>query len=367
MSRAHNFSAGPAVLPLSVIEELQAALPEFGGTRQGLMELSHRSQAFDDVIESAKARMRRLMSIPDDYEILLLQGGASLQFYMATLNLTGPEDAVDFIDTGTWSSKAVKEAARVCKAETRWSSKSDHYTRVPHSTEDLNTRDDALFVHYTTNNTIYGTQYHHLPATSARLVADLSSDICSRPIDVSRHDLLYAGAQKNLGPSGVTAVILSPWAQDRSRKVGATRSGGLPSMLDYGLMIDKGSLFNTPNTFGIYALERVLAWLEGLGGVDAMAAINTRKSARLYTELDRTEFWQPHAQKNSRSEMNITWRLADDSLVPVFLEEAANAGLVALKGHRSVGGLRASIYNSCPEQSVNALADFMAEFERRNG
>jgi phosphoserine aminotransferase len=367
MSRAHNFSAGPAVLPLSVIEQLQAALPEFEGTGQGLMELSHRSAAFDSVIVSAKNRMRRLLGIPDDYSVLLLQGGASLQFYMSALNLTGPKDAVDIIDTGTWSSKSVKEAARVCSAQTSWSGKSERYTRVPRQSEDLNLRDGALYTHYTTNNTIYGTQWHHLPHTDGRLVADLSSDICSRPVDVARHDLLYAGAQKNLGPSGVTAVILSPWAVARSREVGSTRAGGLPSMLDYGLMVDKDSLFNTPNTFGIYALERVLAWLEDLGGIDTIATANQRKAALLYTELDRSEFWQPHAATDSRSEMNITWRITDDSLVPVFLEEAHSAGLRALKGHRSVGGLRASIYNACPEESVAALVSFMNHFERTHG
>ena len=367
MSRTHNFSAGPAVLPLSVIEELQASLPEFGGTGQGLMELSHRSKAFDDVIVSARNRLRRLLSIPEDYAILLLQGGASLQFYMSALNLTRPEDAVDFIDTGTWSSKAVVEAARVCQPETRWSSKSEGYTRVPDAQEDLGLRSDALYVHYTTNNTIYGTQWHHLPHTAARLVADLSSDICSRTVDVSRHDLLYAGAQKNLGPSGVTTVILSPWAIERSRQISSARADGLPSMLNYGLMVDKDSLFNTPNTFGIYALERVLAWLENLGGVSAMAGINARKAGVLYSELDRTDFWEPHAAPGCRSEMNVTWRVADDSLVPVFLQEAEAVGLRALKGHRSVGGLRASIYNACPEESVDALVDFMTDFERRHG
>ena len=367
MSRAHNFSAGPAVLPLAVVEELQAALPEFGDTRQGLMELSHRSAAFEEVIDSARTRIRRLLDIPSDYEVLLLQGGASLQFFMSALNLTLPEDAADYIDTGTWSSKAVKEAARVCHAELRWSGKEERYTRVPGVEEDLNLRSDAVFCHYTSNNTIYGTQWHHLPQTDARLVVDLSSDICSRPIDIARHDLLYAGAQKNLGPSGVTAVILSPWALEQSRRADSSRAGGLPSMLSYGLMSDKGSMFNTPNTFGIYALERVLAWLEQQGGVSAMAQVTSRKAARLYSELDRTDFWLPHADHNSRSDMNITWRIADDSLVSTFLAEAAKEGLVALRGHRSVGGLRASIYNACPEDSVRALVDFMVAFEGRHG
>ena len=367
MNRVHNFSAGPAVLPLSVIEELRSALPEFAGTGQGLMEISHRSAAFDDVIETAKKRLRRLMSIPNDYEVLLLQGGASLQFYMTALNLTDSDDTVDFIDTGTWSTKAVKEAQRVCDANICWSGKEAGYRRVPGTSEAVGERSDVLYLHYTTNNTIYGTQFHHLPASNARLVADLSSDICSQSIDVSRHDVISAGAQKNLGPSGVTAVLLSPWAVERSRQMSNTRPGGLPSMLNYALMVDKKSLFNTPNTFGIYALERVLSWLEELGGIPAISTTNERKSKLLYSELDRTEFWVPHADQASRSKMNVTWRIADDNLVATFLDKAAQNGLQALKGHRSVGGLRASIYNACPEDSVRALVDFMREFERLHG
>ena len=367
MNRAHNFSAGPAVLPLSVIEQLQSALPEFAGTGQGLMEISHRSSAFDDVIETAKARLRRLMSIPDDYEVLLLQGGASLQFYMTALNLAGPTDAVDFVDTGTWSTKSVKEAQRVCDAAICWTGKDQGYRHVPGASESLGERSNGTYLHYTTNNTIYGTQFQHIPASNSRLVADLSSDICSQAIDVSRHDVIYAGAQKNLGPSGVTAVLLSPWAVERSRQMEKIRPGGLPSMLNYGLMVDKKSLFNTPNTFGIFALERVLNWLEELGGIPAISRMNLHKSQLLYTELDRTGFWVPHAETASRSMMNVTWRIADDSLVETFLHQASESGLKALKGHRSVGGLRASIYNACPERSVLALVDFMREFERQHG
>ena len=367
MSRAHNFSAGPAVLPLSVVNALSEALPEFQDTRQGLMELSHRSPAFDGVCESAKARMRRLLAIPDDYEILLLQGGASLQFYMTALNLTAPDEKADFLMTGTWSSKAIKEAGRVCDAARAWDGAETGHTRVP-SQGDYTVRQDAKYLHYTSNNTIYGTQFHALPdPAGAQLVADLSSDICSRPIDVAAHAVIYAGAQKNLGPSGVTAVILSPWAVEQSRNAGQSRPGGLPSMLDYGLMVDKKSLFNTPNTFGIYALERVLAWVEDQGGLQAMQTHNTNKANMLYAELDRSEFWQPHAEHNSRSQMNVTWRLADPDLVPAFLDGAAKAELVALKGHRSVGGIRASIYNACPAESVEALVSFMVEFERTRG
>jgi len=367
MSRAHNFSAGPAVLPVSVLEELKEVLVEFGDTRQGLMELSHRSPAFDAVIQSAETRLRSLMGIPDDYTVLLLQGGASLQFYMCPLNLTGSNDSIDFLDTGTWSSKAVKEAKRAANAANIWSGKEDTYRRVP-KTGEIATRDGSTYLHYTTNNTIYGTQFHDLPTSAGRhLVADLSSDICSRPFPVEQHDVIFAGAQKNLGPSGVTAVILSPWAVDRSRNVGSQRPGGLPSMLDYGLMADKKSMFNTPNTFGIFALDRVLAWLEGKGGVAGMAQENIEKANLLYGELDRSEFWQPHAATDSRSQMNVTWRISNRDLEAVFLQEAAANGLNALKGHRSVGGIRASTYNACPKASVAALVSFMQQFEAQRG
>jgi phosphoserine aminotransferase len=367
MSRAHNFSAGPAVLPVSVIEELQAALPEFQGSGQGLMELSHRSAHFQAVIDSADARLRRLMGIPEAYSVLFLQGGASMQFFMGALNLCGPEDKADYVVTGTWSQKAVKEANRVCDATAVWSGAESGFDRVP-GEGDYDAREGATFLHYTTNNTIYGTQFHGVPSChGTHLVADMSSDICSRPFDVAAHDMIYAGAQKNLGPSGVVAVILSPWALERSRTTGQSRPGGLPSMLDYGLMVDKGSMFNTPNTFGIFALERVLAWVEGLGGLPAMEARNQAKIDMLYGEIDRSDFWAGHAQRGSRSWMNVTWRLPTPELEATFISEAAAAGLVALKGHRSVGGIRASLYNALEPESVAALVDFMQDFESRKG
>ncbi|MCB9781142.1 MAG: 3-phosphoserine/phosphohydroxythreonine transaminase [Alphaproteobacteria bacterium] len=366
MSRSHNFSAGPAALPVSVLEQLGPASIEFGDTRAGIMEISHRSKAFDAVIASAQDRLRRLMGIPDDYVILLLQGGASLQFWMSALNLVGDGGAVDFLDTGTWSSNAIKEARRIADVRVAWSGKEGGYRAVPHA-GGYTVRDNARYLHYTSNNTIYGTQFHALPATDTRLVADLSSDICSRPVDVARHELIYAGAQKNLGPSGVTAVILSPWALEQSAVVGASHPGGLPSMLDYGLMAKKDSMFNTPNTFGIFVLERVLAWLEDQGGVHAIAHLNERKAGMLYEELDRSAFWQPHAEPMSRSQMNVTWRIHDPALESVFLHEATAAGLMALKGHRSVGGIRASLYNAVGCDSVEALVGFMKDFESRKG
>ena len=361
--REHNFTAGPAVLPEEVVHQLQSALPNYNNSGLGLMEMSHRSKAFDDIILSAKSRLRSLLSIPDEYSVLFLQGGASMQFYMSALNLLEPTDIGDYIDTGTWSSKAVKEAKRCSNSKVIWSP-SEGYTRVPKS-EEYSPSENAIYLHYTSNNTIYGTQFLETP-TGNRLVADLSSDICSRTIDISAHELIYAGAQKNLGPSGVTVIILSPWAVERSRQVNAIRPGGLPSMLNYGLMVDKSSLFNTPNTFGIYALDVMLEWLQNLGGVSAIAQINAQKSNLLYDKLDSSEFWIPHAEKDSRSQMNVTFKIQNTDLEPLFLKEAQSAGLHGLKGHRSVGGLRASIYNACPLESVQALVEFMNDFELKH-
>jgi phosphoserine aminotransferase len=365
MSRAYNFSAGPGTLPESVLVELQAALLEFSTCRAGIMEISHRSQPFEDVLQSAKARMRLVLGVPEDYTILFLQGGASLQFYQVPLNLALPTDATDYIDTGTWASKAFAEAKTVSDAKVIWSSKATTYDRVP-APLDVKPREAAAFVHYTTNNTIYGTQCAAPPATDKRLFADMSSDIASRPIDVARHDVIYAGAQKNLGPSGVTAVILSPWALARVAEVKAAR-GGLPSMLDYTVAAANDSMYNTPNTFGIFALERVLAWVEGQGGLPAVAQRISGRAARLYAALDASDFWKPHAQPDSRSSMNVTFRLKNGDLEGAFVKEAQAAGLMELKGHRSVGGMRASLYNALPDEAVDTLIAFMGDFERRNG
>jgi len=358
MSRAHNFSAGPAVLPLSVIEQLRDALPDFMSTGLGLMEMSHRSSTFDDVHRGAERRLRRILGIPEDYSVLFLQGGASLQFHMTALNLLDEAESADFVVTGTWAKKGMDEAQRIRAARAAWDGAESRFNHLP---ETVSVDPSATYLHYTTNNTIYGTQFRRPPVVGdTPLVADMSSDICSRPIDVARHALIYAGAQKNLGPSGVTAVILSPWALEKS-------PGGLSPMLDYTLQVEKRGLFNTPNTFGIYALERVLAWIEDLGGLDSMAVRNEEKAATLYREIDRSDFWTGHAAENNRSEMNVTFRTPSPDLDQRFVQEAESAGLMGLKGHRSVGGLRASIYNACEPSSVHALATFMAEFERNNG
>ena len=368
MSRAWNFSAGPAVLPESVLAQLQEVLLEFGNTQAGLMEISHRSQPFVEVLESARARLKRVLGAPDDHTVLYLQGGASLQFYMSTLNLTAPDDTIAILDTGSWSTKAIQESERICTVAVPFSGKATRFTHLPVGPgETPEIPEEAVYVHYTSNNTVRGTQWASLPETDKPLVGDLSSDICSRPIDVARHACIYAGAQKNLGPSGVTAVILSPWALDRAKTAGGSRSGGLPSMLDYAVHAKKDSAFNTPNTFGIFALDRMLAWVEDEGGVEHFAAKAQRMSGKLYAAIEGSGFYRCPVRPDSRSTMNVVWRLQQESLEDKFVEEATAAGLLALKGHRSVGGLRASLYNALPEPAVDALVGFMADFEARHG
>lgn len=359
--RIHNFAAGPAVLPESVVEEVRDQLPNLHGTGVGLCEISHRSKTFQAVVDSATALMRRVLSLPDDYTVLFLQGGASLQFYMHALNLLRPGEAADFLVTGTWAKKALKEAKLVGDAASIWDDAPENYKRVPADGE-YTVRDNAVYLHYTSNNTLFGTEYRRTPDSQGKpLVADLSSDIAGAPLEASKHDLIYAGAQKNLGPSGLTLVILSPWALSR------VPERGLPSMLDYRVHAKEGSLYNTPNTFGIFMLERVLAWMEASGGLEGAVARNKAKAELLYGELDRTGYWRPHAQPASRSWMNVTWRLPTEPLEEQFVKEAKAAGLDGLKGHRSVGGIRASLYNALTLPSVQALVDFMRDFESKNG
>jgi phosphoserine aminotransferase len=358
--RIHNFGAGPAVLPISVVEECRDALPNLLGSGLGLLEISHRSKTFQGVVDSATARLRRVLSVPDDYTVLFLQGGASLQFYMAALNLLRAGEKADYLVTGTWSQKALKEAKRVGDAKGIWDDAPNNFKGVPQDGS-YTVREDAVYLHYTTNNTIYGTEYPHLPDSAGKpLVVDTSSDIAGVPFDMSKHDLMYAGAQKNLGPSGVTVVVLSPWALSRVPE-------GLPAMLDYKVHAKDGSLYNTPNTFGIFVLERVFAWLEANGGLEGSVARNRAKSGLVYTELDRSGFWRPHARTDARSVMNVTWRLPSEELEDRFVKEAKAAGLDGLKGHRSAGGIRASLYNYLPLESVQALVGFMREFEQKNG
>jgi phosphoserine aminotransferase len=356
--RVHNFGAGPAVLPIEVVEEVQMALPNLMDSGFGLCEISHRSAIFQDVVDSAMGRVRRVLSVPDDYTVLFLQGGASLQFYMTALNILRTGEMADYIITGGWSKKALAEANRVGDAQACWDGSNSGFKSVPNKGE-YELREQSIYLHYTSNNTLYGTQFHEPPSSGGKpLILDASSDIAGVPINVSSHDIIYAGAQKNLGPSGVTLVILSPWAMSRVQE-------GIPTMLDYSVHASKGSLFNTPNTFGIFVLDCVFKWLEKNGGLDGAISRNRAKSNLLYKELDRCQFWKPHADIDSRSVMNVTWRLSNPKLEPLFLEEAKVAGLGGLKGHRSVGGIRASLYNGCSMESVQILVNFMQDFESR--
>jgi phosphoserine aminotransferase len=359
-TRIYNFSAGPAVLPLPVLEQAQHDLVSLPGVGMSVMEISHRSKAFESLLDGAIADIRALAGVPDTYKILMLQGGASLQFSMVPMNLLTPGATADYIDTGSWAEKAVKEATRVGKVNVTGSTKADNYSRLPKPGE-ISLTPDAAYVHITTNNTIEGTEWLTPPDVGAApLVADASSDIFSAPIDITRFGLIYAGAQKNLGPSGVTFVVIREDLLARSSKT-------LPTMLNYQVMAENNSLYNTPNTFGVYILGLTVKWLKGLGGLAAIGEINARKAARLYAEIDRTGFYRGTAQKDSRSRMNVTFRLPSEDLEKKFEKEATAVGLDGLKGHRSVGGMRASIYNAFPEAGVDALVEFMREFERKNG
>jgi phosphoserine aminotransferase len=357
--RIYNFSAGPAVLPEPVLEEAQRDLIALPGVGMSVMEISHRSTTFDAIIQGAEADMRALGNIPDDYKILFLQGGASLQFSMVPMNLLTPGTTADYIVSGDWAKKALKEAKKVGATSVAATTESENFKRVPRQDE-LRLTAGAAYVHMTSNNTIFGTQCHELPQVEAPLVCDASSDIYSRPIDVAKFGLIYAGAQKNLGPSGVTVVIVRQDLLARS-------ADSLPSMLNLKLMAENASLYNTPPVFGIYILRLVLKWMRAQGGLDAIGRVNERKAGVLYNELDRTGFWRPHAEPGSRSRMNITFKLPSEDLDKKFVKESTAAGFDGLKGHRSVGGLRASIYNAFPEAGVAALVEFMREFERRNG
>ena len=358
--RVFNFSSGPAVLPLPVLEEAQRNLVALPGVGMSVLEISHRSKPFDEILHGALADMRAIAGIPENYKILFLQGGASLQFSMVPMNLLTAGLTADYIVTGDWGKKALKEAKKVGATSVAASTEDGNFKRVP-SPSELRLTSGAAYVHMTSNNTIHGTQWHHLPDVGdAPLVSDASSDIFSRPIDVSKFGLIYAGAQKNLGPSGVTVVIVREDLLSRS-------ADSLPSMLNYRLQAENDSRYNTPPAFGIYILGLVLKWLKAAGGLSAIEKVNERKAAALYAELDRTAFWSPHADKDSRSRMNVTFRLPSEALEKKFAKDATAAGLDGLAGHRSVGGMRASIYNAFPEEGITALVQFMQEFERTNG
>ncbi|HEX2643875.1 MAG TPA: 3-phosphoserine/phosphohydroxythreonine transaminase [Thermoanaerobaculia bacterium] len=359
-NRIYNFSAGPAVLPLPVLEEAQRDLITLPGVGMSVLEISHRSKPFDEIIEGAEADFRALARIPDNYHVLFLQGGASTQFSMVPMNLLDSGATADYIVTGEWSKKGVKEAKKVGTVNIAATTESEGFKRIPRQDE-LKLTPGAAYVHYTSNNTIWGTQWKTEPEVGdVPLVCDASSDIFSRPIDVGRYGLIYAGAQKNLGPSGLTVVVIR---EDLAKK-GAE---SLPTMLRYATHVESKSLYNTPPVFGIYILRLVLKWLVANGGLEAMAAQNERKAGKLYAEIDRSGFYRGHAAADSRSLMNVNFRLSSEDLEKKFAQESTAAGFDGLKGHRSVGGLRASIYNAFPEEGVDALVEFMRDFEKRNG
>ena len=359
--RIYNFSAGPAVLPEEVLLEAQKDLFTLPGVGMSIMEISHRSKTYDVIHAEAKANIKKLLDIPDDYAILFLQGGASLQFSMVPLNLMPPKNKADYIVTGSWSKKAVKEAKRVGTVNIAATTENETFKRIPKQAE-LKFDPGASYVHYTSNNTIYGTQWYKEPEVgNVPLICDASSDIIHKKIDVNKYALIYAGAQKNMGPSGVTFVIIRKDLLERS-------SDSLHTMLNYKTHVENNSLYNTPNTFGIYIIGLIAKWIKKLGGLDAMYRINRDKADLLYKCIDESGgYYKGHAEKESRSLMNITFNLAAEELEKKLIAEATAAGFDGLKGHRSVGGLRASIYNAFPKKGVEDLVSFMKDFQKKNG
>ena len=358
MSRVYNFSAGPAALPESVLKQAQEEMLDWHGAGMSVMEMSHRGKAFMSIAEEAEADLRELMAIPDDCKVLFLQGGASTQFAMVPLNLMGTTGKADYINIGSWSKKAIAEGRRYGEVNVLADTSAD-YT-VP-AAASLSFSPDAAYVHYTPNETIQGVEFPYVPETGELpLVADMSSTILSRPIDISKFGIIYAGAQKNVGPAGLTLVIV------REDLIGKAPES-CPAMLDYRIHADAGSMYNTPPTYSWYLAGLVFKWLKAQGGLKVMAVVNERKAESLYEVIDASDFYSNPVDPDCRSWMNVPFTLADSGLDSLFLDEAAVAGLVTLKGHRSVGGMRASIYNAMPEEGVQALIDFMKEFERKYG
>ena len=359
--RLFNFGAGPAVLPEPVLAEAQRDLFALPGVGMSVLEISHRSKTFEEILGGCEADLRRLANVPSDYHVLFLQGGATLQFSMVPMNLLPAGSSADYVVTGAWGKKAVKEAQKVGGVRVLAPTEASNFDRVPDAS-DLSLDPSAAYVHFTSNETIQGVEWPAPPdAGGLPLVCDASSDIFSRPIDVSRHALIYAGAQKNLGPSGVTLVLLRDDLLARSPK-------NLPVMLDYNAHAKEKSLYNTPPVFGIYIMRLTIRWILEQGGLEAMGRRNAEKAALLYGALDSSDgFYRPHARAGSRSLMNVTFRLPSEELEKRFVAEARGARLDGLKGHRSVGGIRASIYNAFPRAGVEALVAFLEEFRRRNG
>jgi phosphoserine aminotransferase len=358
--RIYNFSAGPAVLPVSVLEEAQRELVSLPGVGMSVMEISHRSKTFDEIINGAERGLRELLGLPENYRVLFLQGGASLQFSMIPMNFLPKDGSADYIVTGSWGKKAVKEAKREGAVNIAATTADGGFTRVP-AQDELKLDPKAAYVHITTNETIEGVEWKQEPETKdVPLIADASSDILSHAIPVEKYALIYAGAQKNMGPSGVTLVIIRDDLLERI-------PDNLHTMLDYRTHVQNNSLYNTPNTWGIYIINLVCKWLQEKGGLPGMERENEAKAQLLYDAIDATGFYRGHADADSRSIMNVTFRLPNEELEKKFANEATAAGLDGLKGHRSVGGIRASIYNAFPREGVEALISFMQEFEKKNG
>jgi phosphoserine aminotransferase len=358
-NRVHNFNPGPAALPLPVLETLKAEMLDYRGTGMSVLEMSHRSKAFETIVNEAVARTKRLLNLGDDFHVAFIQGGASLQFCMVPMNLSVEERPLDYVNTGTWSTKAIKEAKVLGKnVRVIASSEDENFSYIP---KELKADPDAAYLHLTSNNTIKGTQYHAFPKANVPLVSDMSSDIMSRPFDARPFGLIYAGAQKNIGPSGSAMVIIRKDMLERVPE-------NLPSMLKYTSFVKENSLYNTPSCFVIYVIGLVLQWIEEtIRGLDKMAEINREKANMLYGIIERGGFYRGTARKDSRSLMNVTFRLPSEELEARFVSEAQKEGLSGLKGHRSVGGCRASIYNAVGMNAVKALADFMIAFEKKAG
>jgi phosphoserine aminotransferase len=360
MARVFNFSAGPAVLPEPVLAQAAQEMLDWHGSGMSVMEMSHRGDEFIAIHAAAEADLRELLRIPTNYKVLFLQGGAAAQFAMIPMNLLRGKAGADYVSTGQWSKKAISEAKKYCKPNVAASSEADNFSRVPLQSE-WKLDADAAYVHITTNETIGGVEFHWTPDTGGvPLVADASSHILSRPMDVARYGLIYAGAQKNIGPAGLTIVIV------RDDLMGHA-APETPTVFDFKVQAESDSMYNTPPTYGIYVAGLVFQWLKSLGGLEKMEEINVQKAKLLYDYLDETEFYHSPVAKDDRSRMNVPFTLKSDKLDKAFLEQAERQGLTQLKGHRSVGGMRASIYNAMPMAGVEALVDFMKEFERQHG
>ena len=358
--RIFNFSAGPAIMPVPVLEEAQRDLLTLPGVGMSVMEISHRSKTFDEIIQGAEAGLRELLDIPKEYAVLFLQGGASLQFAMVPMNFLSLDGSADYIVTGSWGKKAVKEAQKFGTVDLAANLADGGFTRVP-GPDEIHLNPSAAYVHMTSNETIEGVEWKNEPDVGeVPLVSDASSNILSRPIPVDKYGIIYAGAQKNMGPSGVTLVIIREDLLPRVRD-------GLATLLDYRTHVKDKSLHNTPNTWGIYIINLVCKWLKEKGGLEAIQRENEEKAKLIYDAIDATDFYRGHADADSRSNMNVTFRLPSEDLEKKFANEAIAAGMDGLKGHRSVGGIRASIYNAFPRAGCEALVEFMKEFEKKNG